>query len=469
MSELSACEPRYLYHVVMSSRPTRALSNVDTAPGMRVTHESTQGLRSRADSPAMVTKRLPPLGVQVLVGVVIGAALGFAAPGFSDHLKVIGDGFIRLIQMSIIPLIFPLIVVSIARLESAKAVGRMGTKTILYFEIVTTMLLALTLGLAWLSGVGKGTDLNALTPADAGDIQKSVDLQSLFLGILPDNVFESLTNGDLLPILFFAVFLGLALTRIGEKAQPVIAVLDGIADAMFQVITWVVRLTPLAVIAFMAYNIAHYGWDLVAKLALFVGVFYAAVGLVFLVVFPIIAMIFGIPYLRLLRSIGDLIFLSFVTRSSEVVLAPLISRLDDFGVDRSVSSFTLPIGYSFNADGATMYEGLAVVFIAHAYGVELTWQRLLTTMLVLMLLTKGIAGVPSASIVVLFSASAAIGLPAAGVAVLLAVDFVVDMARTALNVAGNALATTVIAKSERLMVPTPAPAERRREVPQPVG
>jgi proton glutamate symport protein len=360
-----------------------------------------------------------------------------------------------------------MIVVSIARLESAKTVGRMATKTILYFEIVTTVLLALTLVAAVLSGIGKGTDFGALTPADTGSIKKSVDLQSLFLGILPDNVFESLTQGNLLPILFFAVILGLALTSIGDKAKPVIAVMDGIADAMFQVITWVVRLTPLAVIAFVAYNIAHYGWNLVLQLALFVGVFYAAVVVVFVVIFPIISAIFGVPYLRLLRSVGDLIFLSFVTRSAEVVLAPLIRRLDDFGVDRTVSSFTLPIGYSFNADGATMYEGLAVVFIAHAYGVELTWPRLLSTMLVLMLLTKGIAGVPSASIVVLFSASAAIGLPASGVAVLLAVDFVVDMARTALNVAGNALATAVVAKSERLMVTESR--EERREVPQPVA
>lgn len=394
---------------------------------------------------------MPSLGVQVLAALVIGAVLGFAAPSFGEHLKVVGDAFIRLIEMSIVPLIFPLIVVSIARLESARAVGRMAGKTILYFEVVTTVILALTLLAAFLSGVGKGTDLDAVTPAGTGGIRKSVDLKDLFIGIIPDNFFAALAKGQLLPILFFAVFLGLALTRIGEKAKPVTAVLDGIADAMFQVITWVVRLTPLAVIAFVAYNTAHYGWNLVVKLALFVVVSYVAVALVFLVIFPIVAAIFRVPYFRMLRAIADLIFLSFVSRSSEVVLAPLIKRLDGFGVDRTVSSFTLPLGYSFNADGATLYEGLAVVFLAHAYGIELTPGRLVTTMLVLMLLTKGIAGVPSASIVVLFSAAAAIGLPAQGVAVLLAVDFVIDMARTALNVTGNALAALVVAKSERLV------------------
>ncbi|MFI5613982.1 dicarboxylate/amino acid:cation symporter [Amycolatopsis sp. NPDC051903] len=397
------------------------------------------------------SRKMPPLGVQVLAALVIGAVLGFAAPAVGEQLKVVGDAFIRLIEMSIVPLIFPLIVVSIARLQSAKAVGRMAGKTILYFEVVTTVILALTLLAAFLSGVGKGTDLDAVTPAGTSSIQKSVDLKDLFVGIIPDNFFAALAKGELLPILFFAVFLGLALTKIGDKAKPVAAVLDGLADAMFQVITWVVRLTPLAVLAFVAYNTAHYGWNLVVKLALFVVVSYVAVALVFLVIFPLVGVICHVPYFRMLRAIADLIFLSFVSRSSEVVLAPLIKRLDGFGVDRTVSSFTLPLGYSFNADGATLYEGLAVVFLAHAYGVELTPGRLVTTMLVLMLLTKGIAGVPSASIVVLFSASAAIGLPAQGVAVLLAVDFVIDMARTALNVTGNALAAVVVAKSERLL------------------
>lgn len=393
---------------------------------------------------------MPSMGVQVLLALVVGAVLGFAVPSLSEHLKVIGDAFIRLIEMSIVPLIFPLIVVAIARLKSAKAVGRLATKTLLYFEVVTTVILLLTLVAAFAAGVGKGVALGSLAPANADNIQRTVNLETLFLNIIPNNIFSALSKGDLLAILFFAVFVGLALTKIGAKAQPVIGVLDGLAEAMFQVIAWIVRLTPLAVVAYVAYNTAHYGWNLVAKLALFVAVFYLAVLLVLLVLFPLIAVVFRVPYVAMLRAIGDLVLLSFVTRSAEVVLAPLIRRLDGFGVDRAVSSFTLPIGYSFNADGATMYEALAVVFLAHAYGVELTVPRLLSTLLILMLLTKGIAGVPSAAIVVLFAASAAIGLPAEGVAVLLAVDFVVDMARTGLNVTGNALATTVIAKSEGL-------------------
>lgn len=402
--------------------------------------------------------RVPPMGAQVFAALVLGVVLGFAAPSFSDHLKIVGDGYIRLIEMSIIPLIFPLIVVAIARLESAKSVGRLAGKALLYFEIVTTVLLVLTLLFAYVTGIGKGTDVGAVAPADVHGIQKSVNLQSLFLDIIPENVFSALSEGDLIPILVFAVFLGLALARLGGKAKPVISVLDGVADAMFLVIGWVVKLTPLAVVCFVGYNIAHYGWGLVAKLAVFVAVFYAIVIVVLVVVFPVIAALFRVPYVRMLRAVGDLLLLSFVTRSAEIVLAPLIRRLDEFGVDPSVPSFTLPLGYSFNSDGATMYEGLAVVFLAHAYGVHLTVPKLITTLLVLMLLTKGIAGVPSAAIVVLFSASATIGLPPDGVAILLAVDFVVDMARTGLNVAGNSLATLVIAKSERLFTPgAPSP------------
>jgi len=235
-----------------------------------------------------------------------------------------------------------------------------------------------------------------------------------------------------------------------------IDVLDGLATAMFQIITWVVSLAPLAVVAFVAYNTAHYGWGLLLRLALFVVVFYLAAIVVLLVVFPVVATIFKVPYFPLVRSISDLILLAFVTRSAEVVLAPLIKRLDEFGINQKVSSFTLPLGYSFNADGATMYEGLAVVFLAHAYGIELTVPKLVVAMLVLMLLTKGIAGVPSASIVVLFSAAAAIGLPTQGIAILLAIDFVVDMARTAVNVTGNSLASMIIAKSEGQFMHTEA-------------
>ena len=407
-------------------------------------------------------RQMPSLGVQVVIALVLGVGLGLLAPGVSENLKFLGDAFIRLIQMAIIPLVFPLIVLSIARMESATALGRLAAKTIIYFEVVTTVILVVTMLIATVAGLGRGANLTTAATADTSQIPTSLNLGQMFLDIIPKNVFAAFSQGNLLSVIFFAAFLGVALSRIGPKARPMMDVLDGLATAMFQIITWVVNLAPLAVLAFVAYNTAHYGWSLMLRLAVFVIVFYAAAIVVLLVIFPIVAMIFRVPYFPMIRAITDLLLLSFVTRSAEVVLAPLIKRLDDFGVDQKVSSFTLPLGYSFNADGATMYEGLAVVFLAHAYGVELTIPKLILAMFVLILLTKGIAGVPSASIVVLFSAAATIGLPPQGVAILLAIDFVVDMARTAVNVAGNSLACMVVAKSEgqfkqqRQMSPAPA-------------
>jgi len=414
-------------------------------------------------------RHMPSLGVQVVIALGLGLGLGLLAPGVSENLKFLGDAFIRLIQMAIIPLIFPLIVLSIARMESASALGRLAAKTILYFEVVTTVILVVTMLIATVAGLGVGANLTTSAAADTSKVQTSLNLGQMFLDIIPKNVFDAFSQGNLLSVLFFAVFLGVALSRIGPKARPMIDVLDGLATAMFQIITWVVNLAPLAVLAFVAYNTAHYGWSLMLRLAVFVIVFYAAAIVVLLVIFPVVAMIFRVPYFPMIRAISDLLLLSFVTRSAEVVLAPLIKRLDEFGVDQKVSSFALPLGYSFNADGATMYEGLAVVFLAHAYGVELTIPKLILAMFVLILLTKGIAGVPSASIVVLFSAAATIGLPPQGIAILLAIDFVVDMARTAVNVAGNSLACMVVAKSEgqftqqRLVAPTPDHTQRQHE------
>lgn len=409
------------------------------------------------DSPQRSRLRwVPPLWGQIVLAIAVGLIIGFAAPGLGQHLKFVGDAFIRLIEMVILPLIFPLIVLSIARMGSARTVGRLAAKSIVYFEVVTTVVLAITFVLALVTGLGKGATLSSSNAANTGGISRTLPIGTMLLDIIPNNVVSAFNNDNLLAVLFFAVVLGAALMRIGSRAEPVLAVLSGLADAMFVVIGWVVRLAPLAVLSYVAYNTAHYGWGLIQKLALFVAVFYVAVFIVVLVVFPLLALVFRVPYVAMMRKIADLVVLSFVTRSSEVVMAPLVTRLEEFGVDRSVSSFMLPLGYSFNADGATMYEALALVFLAHAYGVPLTLPRVVLAILVLMLLTKGIAGVPSAAIVVLFSAAATIGIPSEGVAILLAVDFVVDMARTALNVAGNGLACTIIAKSEKLFRPLQA-------------
>jgi len=405
-----------------------------------------------------------PLGLQVLTALIAGAVLGLLGGSAGEHVKILGDAFIRLVQMAIVPLVFPLIVLGIARMESARRLGRIAVKTIVYFEVVTTVILVLAVLLAGLTYLGRGASLTASDTSALAGVAKGVNFSVLLLDIVPKNFFAALAAGNLLAIVFFAVFVGLAMARLGEQVAPVAQVLEATAAIMFTVVGYVVRFAPIGVFGFIAYDTAHYGFASVRLLAQFVGVVYLGMAAILLLVFPLIALIFRVRYLELVTVIWDLFVLAFVTRSSEVVLAPLMTRLERYGADNSIVSFTLPMGYSFNLDGATLYEAVAVVFLAHAYNLPLDFAELVTIVGLLIVLTKGLAGVPSAAIVVLLATAKSVGLPLEGVALLLGVDFIVDMARTAVNVVGNSLATVVIAKSEGLFHPSadvrrPAPAK----------
>lgn len=396
-----------------------------------------------------------PLGLQVLVALVLGALLGLLGGSAGEHVKILGDAFIRLVQMAIVPLVFPLIVLGIAHMESARRLGRIAGKTILYFEVVTTVILVLAVLLAEVTGLGRGASLTAADTSSLNAIASGVDFQTLLLDIIPKNFFAALAAGNLLAIVFFAVFVGLAMARLGEPVAPVTRFLEATSAIMFTVVAYVVRFAPLGVFGFIAYDTAHYGLASLRLLAEFVAIVYLGMAGILLLVFPLVALIFRVRYIELITVIWDLLVLAFVTRSSEVVLAPLMARMERYGADNSVASFVLPLGYSFNLDGATLYEAVAVVFLAHAYNLPLSFGRLVTVIGLLIVLTKGLAGVPSAAIVVLLATSKSIGLPLEGVALLLGVDFVVDMARTAVNVVGNSLATVVIAKSEGLFRASP--------------
>lgn len=389
-----------------------------------------------------------PIGVQSLLAVGVGALIGFYLPTIGEGFKILGDAFLNAVQMVVVPLVFPLIVLGISRMESVKKVGRIAGKSILYFEAVTTIILVMAVGLAKMFNLGAGAPTAA---ADAGAVdkfQEGIDFQELLLHAIPKNVFEAFAEGNLLAVIVFATLVGIALAAIGEKADPVNDVLDSFATAMFKVVGYVIRLAPLGVLGFISYDVAHYGFGNLTSLLGFVGVVYLGLILVIGVIFPIIAATFGVRYVPLLRQIADLAGLAFVTRSSEAVLAPLLVRLEKFGVSRSTASFVVPLGYSFNTDGSVLYQAVALVFIANAYGLDTSWPSLLLMVGVLVVLSKGMAGVASASIVVLLAASATVGLPPEGVALLLGVDFIVDMARTGVNVIGNSLAAAVIDKSE---------------------
>ncbi|MGG3122007.1 dicarboxylate/amino acid:cation symporter [Priestia megaterium] len=389
------------------------------------------------------------LGLKVIIGLILGLIVGYVSKEVGLKLEIVGKAFIQLIQMVIVPLVFPLIVLGITGMHDTKKLGRVAFKTLLYFEIVTTVLIILGILIAKVTNVGGHMHVGAVDTSSLGNLAKGIDFGEFFLSIIPSNIVEAMAQGKLLPIIFFGIFVGLALTSLEDKAKPVITFFEAWLQAMFKVVEYAVSFAPVGVFGFISFSVAKYGIGSLLSLGQFVGITYLSFAVTAFVVFPIIALIFRIPYKELLKRTGDLILLTFTTRSSEASMPLLIHRLEKFGVSRSVTSFVLPTGYSFNLDGASIYISVAIIFLANVYNLPLSLEQIIVIIGLLMLMTKGLAGVPSAVIVVLLAAAKEIGLPAEGVALLLAVDFFVDMGRSALNVVGNSLATVVIAKSEK--------------------
>ncbi|MEZ2388120.1 dicarboxylate/amino acid:cation symporter [bacterium RCC_150] len=390
-----------------------------------------------------------PLGIWSLLAVGAGALIGTVAPGVGEGMKILGDIFLNLVQMVVIPLVFPLIVLGISRMESVKKVGRIAGKAILYFEVVTTVILVMAVSLAKLINIGAGAPVAGASTADLQKLNQGIDFRELILHAVPKNVFAAFSEGNLLATITFAVFVGIGMAALGSKVEPVERVLDGLAQIMFKVVGYVIRFAPVGILGFISYDVAHYGVANLASLLGFIAVVYAGLAIVLAVIFPLIALIFRVRYIDLVKCIGGLAGIAFVTRSSEAVLAPLLQKLEKFGLNRSTTSFVVPLGYSFNTDGSVLYQAVALVFIANAYGTHTDFLTLLLMVGVLVILSKGMAGVASASVVVLIAAGNTLGLPPQGVALLLGVDFIVDMARTAVNVVGNSLAAAVIDRSER--------------------
>lgn len=389
-----------------------------------------------------------PLPVQVLVAVVAGLAVGLMNVELGKDLQILGKVFINLIEMVIVPLMLPLIILAIATMESTRALGRLAGKSILYFEVVTTIILLLGLLVANLTQVGRGTTLPIADTARLGTLQQGVDFNELILQVFPSNIVEAMSTGNLLALLVFGAFFGVGLAALGGKAAPVKNFLDSLSKTMFRVMGYIIRLTPIGVFGLMAYSAANYGFSTLVSLLGFLAVLYGGFAIVIFVLFPLIGLTFGVKYWSLFKHVFPATLVAFLTRSTEVALAPLLQKLDSYGVSKNTSSFTVPLGYSFNTSGACMYQAIAVLFIAHAYDVPMSFGHQVSILLVLMLLTKGIAAVPSASIVTLLAAATAIGLPAEGVAILLAIDFFADMPRTSVNIVGDALAAVILDRSE---------------------
>lgn len=398
------------------------------------------------------------LAFQIILGLILGIIVGavfYGNPVVTSYLQPFGDIFIRLIKMIVVPIVFSSLVVGVAGVGDIKKVGKIGGKTILYFEVVTTFAIIVGLLVANLVHPGNGVNISnlATTSIDkymhTAETASSHGLMDTFINIVPTNIFESLSKGDLLPIIFFSVMFGLGVAAIGEKGKPVLAICQGVADAMFWITNQIMKLAPLGVFGLIGVTVSKFGLASLIPLGKLIITVYGAMILFVLFVLGFVAKMSGTSIISLIRLLKDELILAFTTASSEAVLPKLMEKMEKFGCSKAITSFVIPTGYSFNLDGSTLYQSIAALFIAQIYGIHLPLYAQINLVLVLMLTSKGMAGVPGASFVVLLATVGSVGIPVEGVAFIAGIDRIVDMARTVVNVLGNSLAVVVISKWEK--------------------
>ena len=394
------------------------------------------------------------LYVQVLAAVLAGALLGLFAPGAALPLKPLGDGFIKLIRMMIEPIIFTTVVVGIARMSSRKEVGRVGLKALVYFEVVTTFALVLGLLSANLYRPGAGISIGSVAPAPAAiagftESAQQLSVVEVLLRIIPETVVGAFARGDTLAVLFFAALFGLALSAAGTRCRPLVDVLDQVSQGLFGVIGLIMKVAPVGVFGAMAFAIGKYGVGTLHHLALLVLAVYTSCVLFVGIVLGLIARAAGFSLWRFLRYLREEIVLVLGTSTSESALPGLMAKLERLGCERSVVGLVVPTGYAFNLDGTSIYLSMAVLFIAQAGHVDLSWQDQFGILGVLLLTSKGSAAVTGAGFVTLAATLSAFpSLPVAGLALLLGVDRFLSEARAITNLIGNAVATVVISRWE---------------------
>ncbi len=384
--------------------------------------------------------------VGLLIGIAVGAFIEAYHPGWAIYFRPFSQIFLRLIKMVIAPLIFATLVAGIAGAGHFKIVGRMGFRALVYFEVVTT--LALVIGLVAVNVTRPGIGVNLPMGQQSDITAKAQTWDQILLHVVPESVIDAMAKGDVLQIVVFSVFFGIALGMIGDKGKPVLAWCEAVAETMFKFTNIVMHYAPIGVGAAIAYTVGHGGLGVLYNLAWLVATLYAALAVLILGVFLPVALIFKVPLRKFIRAVKEPAVIAFSTTSSEAALPRAMEVLERLGVPRRIVSFVLPLGYSFNLDGTTLYLSLASVFVAQAAGVHLSIGQQITMLVTLMLTSKGVAGVPRASLVILAGTLASYGLPLEGVTLILGVDELMDMARTMTNVIGNCLATVVVAKWE---------------------
>jgi proton glutamate symport protein len=384
--------------------------------------------------------------VGLAIGILVGALVDRFHPEWAVFFRPFSQLFLRLIKMIIAPLIFATLVSGIAGAGHFKVVGRMGLRAIIYFEIVTTI--ALVIGLVAVNITRPGDGVNLPMGEAAGVTAQAKTWDQILLHTVPESVIDAMAKGDVLQIVVFSILFGIALGMLGEKGRPVLVWCEALAETMFKFTNIVMHYAPIGVGAAIAYTVGHGGLGVLYNLAWLVATLYMALAVLILGVFLPIALIFKVPIRKFLKAVKEPAIIAFSTTSSEAALPRAMEVLERLGVPRRIVSFVLPLGYSFNLDGTTLYLSLAAVFVAQAAGIELTTGEQVTMLLTLMLTSKGVAGVPRAALVILAATLASYKLPLEGVALILGVDELMDMARTMTNVVGNCLATVVVAKWE---------------------
>jgi aerobic C4-dicarboxylate transport protein len=396
---------------------------------------------------------------QLLVGIVGGILIGWLLPDLGSDLKPLADGFIKLIKMLIAPIIFCTVVLGIAHVGDLKAVGRIGVKALVYFEVVTTFALLFGLVVANVAKPGAGFSVNPETLAtgveaiekktNSGELPHTVEF---VLNIIPTSTFSAFAENALLQVLFFAVLFGLALAKFGEKGPPVILeFIDHISHIFFTIIGWIMRLAPLGAFGAMAYIIGQYGISSLGSYGKLIACCYLAAALFIVILGVIVRVIAGVNLWKFVKYIKDELFIALGTASTEVVLPRIMDKLTNAGCSRTTTGLVVPTGYSFNLDGATLYLSICMLFLAQALGVDLSLGEQVAAVLILMLTSKGMAGVPGSSFLALSATVAAIGhgaIPVAAVALLLGADRIMDSMRVSVNLLGNCVATFVVANWE---------------------
>ena len=408
----------------------------------------------------------------IVVGMILGLVVGMVshaligedatlAKDVAGYFHLLADIFLHLIKMIIAPLVFATLVAGIAHMHDSAALGRIGGRALAWFILAS--LISLSIGLIYANLLRPGDGLGLVAEGrDSGVDAAALNLRDFVLHVFPTSMVDAMASNSVLQIVVFSLFVGVALTAIGDAGKPVVMLVESIVELMLQVTSYVMRFAPVAVFGAIASVITERGLDVIVTFGTLVGEFYLALFTLWIVLALVGFAFLGPRMWHLLKQIRGPMLIAFSTASSEAVYPKLLEQLDRFGVPRRISSFVLPLGYSFNLDGSMMYASFATLFIAQAYGIELSLGTQITILLVLMVTSKGIAAVPRASLVVVAATLAQFNLPVEGVAFVLAVDHFMDMGRTMTNVIGNAIATSVVTKWEGMLE-----VEEPEEIPRP--